>query len=158
MLICYSFLPPNTIINFTPQSSFFFPPQSLLAKYAGHLLERNRTVDAIELYKKVGGDIRKWGETHWLEWWDVVLQKRLAWALFVLLLSTLVCCQPTELIWGFLFRKFSYFTPPPPQAGRHGDAAVLLFTLADQSNANGEPSLFCKKGGGLEEMKRQIGQ
>ena len=29
-------------------------------------------------------------------------QKRLAWALFVLLLSTLVCCQPTELILGFL--------------------------------------------------------
>ena len=27
-----------------------------------------------------------------------------------------VCCQPTELIWGFLFQKFSNFTPPPPQA------------------------------------------
>ena len=53
-----------------------------------------------------------------LEWWDAVLQKRLAWALFVLLLSTLVCCQPTELIWVFLFHKFSNFTPPP-QADNH---------------------------------------
>ena len=32
------------------------------------------------------------------------------WALFVWLLSTLVCCQPTELIF---FYKFSNFTPPP---------------------------------------------
>ena len=49
-----------------------------------------------------------------LEWWDVVLQKRLAWALFVLFLSTLVCCQLTELMWVFfLFHKFSNFTPPP---------------------------------------------
>ena len=36
--------------------------------------------------------------------------KRLAWALFVLLLSTLVCRQRTELIWSFLFHKFSNFT------------------------------------------------
>ena len=36
-------------------------------------------------------------------------QKRLAWALFALLLSTLVCCLPTELIG---FHKFSNFTPP----------------------------------------------
>ena len=49
-----------------------------------------------------------------LEWWDAVLQKRLAWALFVLLLSTLVCCQSTELIWVILFQKLSNFTPPPP--------------------------------------------
>ena len=39
---------------------------------------------------------------------DAVLQKRLAWALLVLLLSTLVCYQPIEL-----FHKFSNFTPPP---------------------------------------------
>ena len=40
----------------------------------------------------------------------------LAWALFVLFLSTLVCCQPIELIWVFfLFHKFSNFTPPPPK-------------------------------------------
>ena len=38
----------------------------------------------------------------------------LAWALFVLLLSTLVCCQSTELIWGFLFHKFPILLPPPP--------------------------------------------
>ena len=32
---------------------------------------------------------------------------------FVLLLSTYVCCQPTELILGFfLFHKFANFTPP----------------------------------------------
>ena len=44
-----------------------------------------------------------------MEWWDAVLQKRLIWALFVLLLlSTPV---PTELIWAlFLFHKFSNFT------------------------------------------------
>ena len=49
-----------------------------------------------------------------LEWCDVVLQKRLAWALFVWLLSTLVFCQPADLIWALLFHKFSNFTPPPP--------------------------------------------
>ena len=31
-------------------------------------------------------------------------------ALFVLLSSTLVCCQPTELIRAFLLHNFSYFT------------------------------------------------
>ena len=34
-------------------------------------------------------------------------------ALFVLLLSTLVCCQPTELIWAFLFINFFVLSPPP---------------------------------------------
>ena len=55
------------------------------------------------------------------EWWNAVLQKRLAWALFVLLLSTLLCCQPTELILGFfLFHIFSSFTfPPPSHSWRH---------------------------------------
>ena len=33
---------------------------------------------------------------------------------FVLLLSTLVCCQPTELIWVFLFQIFQFYSPPPP--------------------------------------------
>ena len=47
-----------------------------------------------------------------LEWWDAVLQKRLAWALLVLLLSTLVCCQPTELILASFF--FFHDTPLPP--------------------------------------------
>ena len=38
----------------------------------------------------------------------------LAYAFFVLLLSTLLCYQPTELIWAFfLFYLFSTFTPPP---------------------------------------------
>ena len=39
-------------------------------------------------------------------------RKLLAWALFVLLFSTLICCQATELIWAFLFHNFSNFTPP----------------------------------------------
>ena len=33
---------------------------------------------------------------------------------FVLLLLAVVCCQPTEFIWAFLFHKFSNSTPPPP--------------------------------------------
>ena len=49
-----------------------------------------------------------------LEWWDAVLQKRLAWSLFVLLLSTLVCCQPTELILC-LFCYINCPIIPPPQ-------------------------------------------
>ena len=44
--------------------------------------------------------------------WDVVLQKRLAWALFVLLLSTLVC-KPTELIWVFLFHNSNFYSSRP---------------------------------------------
>ena len=44
-------------------------------------------------------------------------------ALFVLLLSTLVCCQPTELFGLFLFNKFSNFTPPP-STGIHGDVSL----------------------------------
>ena len=32
-------------------------------------------------------------------------------------------CQPTELIWAFLFHKFSNLTPPPHQRlKRHADA------------------------------------
>ena len=50
-----------------------------------------------------------------------MLQKRLAWALFVLLLSTLVCCQPTELILGFIFCciNFQFYSPPPPADNRN---------------------------------------
>ena len=45
-------------------------------------------------------------------------RKRLAWALFVLLLSNLVCYQPTYLIIGFfLFQKFSNLPPPPHYIG-----------------------------------------
>ena len=62
-----------------------------------------------------------------LEWWDAVLQKRLAWALFVLLLSTLVCCQPTELILGFLFHKFPY--PPPLSAPLQSIGSPILLTI-----------------------------
>ena len=43
-----------------------------------------------------------------------MLQKRLAWAFFVLLFSTLVCFQPTELNLGFLFQKISFSPPPQP--------------------------------------------
>mgnify|MGYP003571741546 CR=1 FL=1 len=48
----------------------------------------------------------RWGAVKW------------AWAWFVLLLSTLVCCQPTELIWVSFFIYFINFTilPPPPSA------------------------------------------
>ena len=49
-----------------------------------------------------------------LEWWDAVLQERLAWAWFVLLLSTLVCCQPTEFILGFFFIITVPNTAPQP--------------------------------------------
>ena len=49
----------------------------------------------------------------WSDEMRTVLQKRPAWALFVLLFSSLVCCQPTELIWDFLFHTFSNFTLPP---------------------------------------------
>ena len=43
-----------------------------------------------------------------------VLQKRLTWALFVLLLATLVCCQPTVLVLGFFASyNFQFYTPPP---------------------------------------------
>ena len=42
--------------------------------------------------------------------------KRLAWALFVLFLLTLGCCQPTELILGFSFFSYLFnFYPLPPQ-------------------------------------------
>ena len=69
-----------------------------------------------------------------LEWWDV--EKRLAWALFVLLFSTLVCYQPTELILGFLlllflffFRNFPILPPPPPQHARRCNPPWLLRSL-----------------------------
>ena len=46
-----------------------------------------------------------------------IFTKRLAWALFVLLFSTLVCCKPTEFFffffWGGGFIKFSILPPSP---------------------------------------------
>ena len=57
-------------------------------------------------------------------WWDAVLQKRLAWALFVLSLSTLVFCQLAELISGFfLFHKFCNW---PPTAGERRTAVSAM--------------------------------
>ena len=38
---------------------------------------------------------------------------------------TLVCCQPTELILGFLFHKFSNL-PPPPQVLRRTNTGLDL--------------------------------
>mgnify|MGYP003571758458 CR=1 FL=1 len=61
-----------------------------------------------------------------------------AWALFVLLLSTLECAQPTELLLGFFFcfinfsiivRIHVHSLPPPPQ-GYTGDG----FTCEDIDN------------------------
>ena len=90
---------------------------------------------------------------HTLKWWDVVLQKRLAWTLFVLLLSTLMCCQPTELILSlfFCFRnslelicafffssifRFHPLPPPPPQAllEPSNEPLTLLLGLGDDDN------------------------
>ena len=50
---------------------------------------------------------------HWSDRIRCCRQKRLAWALFVLLFSTLVCCQPTELIWVFLFHIYFPILLPP---------------------------------------------
>ena len=51
-------------------------------------------------------------------------------ALFVLLLSTLVCCQPTELIWAFCFINFPLIPPSlsfhhRPALSRLGPRAAL---------------------------------
>ena len=50
--------------------------------------------------------------------WDAVLRKRLAWALFVLLLSTLVCLSVNRgdfgLFFFFLFHNFPILLPPGP--------------------------------------------
>ena len=55
---------------------------------------------------------------HATSWWIwrftlflYILQKRLAWALFALLLSTLVCCQPS--LDFFCFIIFQFYPPPP---------------------------------------------
>ena len=56
-----------------------------------------------------------------IRWSDGMRCCRSAWALFVLLLSTLVCCQPTELIWCFFFCfiTFPILLPPPPPGYRN---------------------------------------
>ena len=43
----------------------------------------------------------------------IILQKRLAWALFVLWLSTLVCCQPKSWFGLFFVSQFFWFSPQP---------------------------------------------
>ena len=48
--------------------------------------------------------------------------------MFVLLLSTLVCCQPTELILGFLFHKLSNLPPPPTSSSKQTVVMVGAFT------------------------------
>ena len=76
--------------------------------------------------------------------WDAVLQKRLAWALFVLLLSTLVCCQPTELILGFLlFHKFSIYPPPPTHTHRVPSLSRSFSQMSSLSSSGSlSPGLF----------------
>ena len=49
------------------------------------------------------------------------------------LLSTLVCCQPTELIWAFsfLFHKFSNLLPPPSLYHPPGSLLRVLMVLSE---------------------------
>ena len=56
--------------------------------------------------------------------------RSLAWALFVFLLSIVVCFQPTELIWAFfLFHKL--LPPPPPLPHwQHTAQKLSLFSAA----------------------------
>ena len=54
----------------------------------------------------------------------MLLQKRLAWALFVLLLSTLRCWQPTE---GFFLISFPILPPPPPSPDMIEPSAPPLY-------------------------------
>ena len=62
-----------------------------------------------------------------------LLHRNSLWALFVLLLSTLVCCQPTELILGSFFHELSNLTPPPPSTfDGHSIAYSVLFSLCRQ--------------------------
>ena len=49
----------------------------------------------------------------YLEWWDAMLQKRLAWALLVFLFSTIMCF-PTRVDLGFFFLFFIFFPYSPP--------------------------------------------
>ena len=56
---------------------------------------------------------------------------------FVLLLSILVCCQPIELIWAFLFHKLSNFTPPPQKEGKEvGPMALDYKNVLKRKNVN----------------------
>ena len=50
---------------------------------------------------------------NFLFFWGCGAAESTCLALFVLLLSTLVYCQPTELIWVFFFINFQFYPPPP---------------------------------------------
>mgnify|MGYP003571756443 CR=1 FL=1 len=81
-----------------------------------------------------------------------VLQKRLAWVLFDLLLSTIVCCQPTELILGFFCHIncpifvvtpifFIVISPPPPRIPSFKDKEAtfeseLTFDQGEEGGCN----------------------
>ena len=92
----------------------------------------------IELYDMAKGRLNKVSEVSGMEvephtslilgfvlfhkfsnWWDVVMQKRLAWALFVLL-------SANRVDWGF-FKNYLVYPPPPPRRRKwhHSDAAPL---------------------------------
>ena len=47
-------------------------------------------------------------------------------------ISTLVCCQPTELIWVFLFQKIFNFTPPSPLVNSFEASLLPPTTLVDR--------------------------
>ena len=46
--------------------------------------------------------------------------------------STLVCCQPTELIWAFLFHKFSILLPLQPELAA-GSSAISVMLSGDEA-------------------------
>ena len=65
------------------------------------------------------------------------------WALFVLLLSTLLCCQPTELIWVFYcFINFPVLPPPElrlePVVSHSSEVPPPMFN--ESLNFNSRPS------------------
>ena len=53
--------------------------------------------------------------------------------LFVLLLSTLMCCQPTELIWAFFcFINFPIILPPPQAQIKQERRRTKAFVRRDE--------------------------
>ena len=100
-----------------------------------------------------------------MEWWDAVLQKRLALALFVLLLLTLVCCKPTELILGFFcFINFPIllsilrYNPVTPQVLEDSDGFIVVIDVTSFESFEVANTLISKikrykvGGGGVEWM------
>ena len=76
-----------------------------------------------------------------------MLQKRLVWALFVLLLSILVCCQSTELILGFffLFHNFSILLHPGLQRCQRQEFPQLLAWRPRLLRPHPLPSVSCSR-------------